>query len=71
MLPLPTIAGATPNPQSRFLRIEGRFPDGRVVVVHAAFFVKGVRVYQATVVGQGGGPVGETLETFFNSIRLS
>lgn len=70
LLPLPTIGGATPNPQSRFLRIEGRLPDGRGVVVHAAFFVKGLRVYQATVVGRGETPAGEPLATFFNSIRL-
>jgi hypothetical protein len=68
--PLPTIAGATPSPESQFLRIDGRFPDKRRVVVHAIFFVKGLRVYQATVVGPGDGSRGESLETFFDAIRL-
>jgi hypothetical protein len=67
---LPSIAGSTPNPQSVRLRIDGKRPDGRPVVAHAAFFVKGLRLYQATVLGTGE-PVGaEALETFFASIRL-
>ena len=70
-LPLPAIAGATPNPESRFLGIEGRFPDGRPVVVRAAFFVKGLKVYQATIVGPREQPAGESPETFFSAIRLS
>ena len=70
VLPMPKMVGATPNPHSQFLRIEGRLPDGRDVVVHAAFFVKGLRVYQASVVSQGERPGPETLATFFDSIRL-
>ena len=30
----------------------GRLPDGRPVAAHAAFFVHGVRVYQATAIGE-------------------
>ena len=30
----------------------GRLPDGRPVTAHAAFFVHGVRVYQATAIGE-------------------
>jgi hypothetical protein len=68
--PLPAIVGATPNPRSALLRIAGQRPDGRRVVADAAFFVKGLRLYQATVLGEAD-PVGnETLETFFASIRL-
>ena len=70
-LPLPAIAGATQNPHSARLRIVGKRPDGRPVVAHAAFFVKGLRLYQATVL-DGDEPTGaEALETFFASIRLS
>ena len=69
-LSLPRMVGATPNPNSQFLRIEGRLPDGRDVVVHAAFFVKGLRVYQASVVSHGERPGPDTLATFFDSIRL-
>ncbi|HEX2540465.1 MAG TPA: hypothetical protein VHM00_05220 [Caldimonas sp.] len=67
----PKVAGATPNPEARTVRIDGRLPDGRPVVVHAAFFVKGLRVYQASVVGQTEPPPRESLETFFTAIRLS
>jgi hypothetical protein len=35
-----------------------------------AFFVKGLRLYQATVLGDDDPADGETLETFFGSIRL-
>ena len=69
--PLPAIAGATPNPESALLRIVGRRADGRRVVAHAAFFVKGLRLYQATVLGGDDDPAGsEALATFFASIRL-
>jgi hypothetical protein len=68
--PLPAIAGATPNPESTLLRIIGRRGDGRRVVAHVAFFVKGLRLYQATVLGDDDPADGETLETFFGSIRL-
>ena len=71
VLPPPNIPGATPNPESRFLRIDGRLPDGRPVVVHAAFFVKGLRVYQATVIGPGEWPRRESLDTFFSAIRVA
>lgn len=70
LLPLPAIPGATPNAESALLRIEGKLPDGRPVVEHAAFFVRGTRLYQATVIGVGE-PVGqEALDDFFAAIRL-
>ncbi len=69
-LPPPTVDGATPNPESGWLRIDGTLPDGRAVVEHAAFLVRGTRVYQATVIGAGA-PVGqEALDNFFAAIRL-
>jgi hypothetical protein len=68
--PLPPIAGATPNPESALLRIVGRRADGRRVVAHAAFFVKGLRLYQATVLADDDPAGSETLATFFASIRL-
>lgn len=67
---LPRVAGATPNPQSGLSVIVGRRPDGRPVVEHAAFFVKGLRVYQATVLGDGQHPGDEAVDTFFAAIRL-
>ena len=68
--PLPAISGATFSAQSVRLRIDGKLPDGRPVVEHAAFFVRGTRLYQATVIGKGE-PVGaEALDNFFDAIRL-
>jgi hypothetical protein len=69
--PLPAIVGATPNDQSVLLRIDGKFPDGRPVVEHALFFVKGQRVYQATIIGEHEPPGNEWLENFFAAIRVS
>jgi hypothetical protein len=68
--PLAAIAGATPNEQSALLRIVGRRADGRRVVAHAAFFVKGVRLYQAMVLDADDAVGDEAIETFFTSIRL-
>ena len=61
--------GATPNPQSAQLRIEGRLPDGRRVIEHAAFFVRGLTLYQATVLGEN--MPADAAETFFSGIRLT
>jgi hypothetical protein len=62
--------GATPNPRSARLAIVGKRPDGRRVVAQAAFFVKGLRLYQASVLNADtpGGP--EAADTFFGAIRL-
>ncbi|MGZ5131415.1 MAG: hypothetical protein ACXWCV_08585 [Caldimonas sp.] len=61
--------GATPNEQSGLLRIEGHLPDGRRVVEHAAFFVKGLRLYQATAIGAA--LPAEAVETFFGAIKVA
>lgn len=68
--PTPAIPGATPNPQSAQLRIVGKRPDGRRVVEHAAFFVKGLTLFQATVIGADEPADREAIDTFFGSIRL-
>jgi hypothetical protein len=62
--------GATPNPRSGRVAIVGARPDGRRVVAEAAFFVKGLRLFQATVLNAdvAGGP--EAADTFFGAIRL-
>ncbi len=66
----PTISGSTPNAQSARLRIVGKRPDGRRVVEHAAFFVKGLTLFQATVIGADDPVEPEAIDTFFGSIRL-
>ena len=62
--------GVTPNPRNARLAIAGKRPDGRRVVAQGAFFVKGLRLYQATVLNAdvAGGP--EAADTFFGAIRL-
>lgn len=62
--------GATPNPQSARIAIAGARPDGRRVVAQAAFFVKGLRLYQATVLGADDAGGREAVDTFFGAIRL-
>jgi hypothetical protein len=67
---MPSISGSTPNAQSARLRIVGKRPDGRRVVEHATFFVKGLTLFQATVIGAGEPVDRDAIDTFFGSIRL-
>lgn len=65
------VPGATPYPGAGSVVISGRRPDGSAVVEHAVFFVRGLRVFQATVlVGTERPPPEEAIATFFASIRL-
>ncbi len=65
-----SIPGSTPNAQSARLRIVGKRPDGHRVVEHAIFFVKGLTLFQATVIGADEPVDREAIDTFFGSIRL-
>ena len=67
---LPAIAGSTPNERSAKVRIVGKRPDGRPVVEHALFFVKGLTLFQATVIGADEPADREATDTFFGSIRF-
>ena len=64
------LAGATPNPESVRLHAIGTRPDGSRVVADAAFFVRGVTVYQATVLGGADTAGREAVDTFLGGIRL-
>ena len=61
--------GSTPNPASGRLRIEGRLPDGKPVVEHSVFFIHGLRIYQASVIGAA--PDAEAVENFFSGLKLA
>ena len=61
--------GATPNPGSALLRVEGRLPDGRRVTEHAAFFVRGLRLHQATAIGETLPE--DAVQTYFGAIKLT
>ena len=63
------VAGMTPNAQAVRLSIDGRLPDGAPVQTHASFFAKGLRVYQATVLGPALTP--QVTQPFFNGLRFS
>jgi hypothetical protein len=62
------IKGATPNEQSQRLSVAGRRPDGAPVQVNAAFFTRGLRVYQATVIGVQPAP--QAVEAFFSGLKF-
>jgi hypothetical protein len=58
----------TPNAYAARLRLDGRGPDGTGLSEQAGFFVKGLRVYQATVLGKT--LPAEVADTFFAGLRL-
>lgn len=68
-LALAKIPGMTPNPQALRLSAGGTLPGGDAIHVHAVFFSKGLRVYQATVIGTE--PELQRVETFFDGLKFA
>ena len=63
------VKGMTPSAAAARLAFDGRLPSGEPAHLSAAFFARGTRVYQATVVApQPLDP--EALDTFFAGLRL-
>lgn len=62
------VPGMTPNPRSARLVLTGRRPDGVPIQEELAVFVRGLRVYQATVLGERL-PSG-AVDTFFAGLRF-
>lgn len=62
------VDGMTPNPQAAQVSMAGRLPDGAAVEEQAAFFTKGLRVYQASLIGATLTP--EAAATFFAGLKL-
>lgn len=62
------VPGMTPNAQALRLSIEGRRPDGAAVTEELAFFTRGLRIYQATLLGEQV-PV-EAADTFIGAFKL-
>jgi hypothetical protein len=62
------VPGMTPHPQAARVAFSGRLPDGAAVQEQAAFFAKGLRVYQASVIGTR--LQGEGAETFLAALKL-
>ena len=63
------VEGATPNPASQRLQLQGRLQDDRAVSVQLAVFAKGTRVFQATVVGHERDA--EAIDNFFANLRFA
>ncbi len=61
--------GATPNPASQRVQLQGQMPDGRAVTEQVAVFAKGTRVYQA--VALGAVLDADAVDSFFGSLRLA
>ncbi len=66
-LPL-QVRGMTPNPGAARLSVSGRLPDGAAVRAHASFFVRGRRVYQASVIGSQPAP--DAVEPFMAGLKF-
>ena len=62
------VPGMTPNPESVQVALRGQLPDGGSVGEHAAFFARGLRVYQASVIG--GAPTPGAVDTFISSLSF-
>ena len=62
------VPGMTPNSEAARLRLAGRQSDGSTLQEEAVFFAKGLRIYQATVLGRrlGAGAA----DTFLAGLRL-
>lgn len=63
------VEGATPNPASQRMQLQGLMPDGRAVIEQMAVFAKGTRVYQATALGEKLDT--DAAESFFGSLRMT
>lgn len=62
------VPGMTPYPQATRITFSGRRPDGTAVVGTLAVFARGLRVYQAMVVGDR--PDAEAVSVFFAALKL-
>ncbi|MEP7099897.1 MAG: hypothetical protein ABI781_05275 [Burkholderiales bacterium] len=62
------IRGMTPNEQAARVTLAGKLPDGAAVQEHAAFFTRGLRVYQATVIGAK--PLPQVVDTFLGGLKF-
>jgi hypothetical protein len=62
------LEGATPNPASRRVQLQGRMPDGRAVTEQVAVFARGTRVLQLIALGVKLDT--EAADSFFGSVRV-
>lgn len=62
------VPGMTPNPQAGRIALTGRRPDGTPIEQQALLFCKGMRVYQASVIGSPIAP--EAASTFLGAPKF-
>ena len=62
------VRGMTPNSQAARLSVVGSLPDGAAVQEHAAFFARGRRVYQASVIGAQ--PAAAAVDTYIAALKF-
>ena len=62
------VRGMTANAESARQSFAGALPDGGRINEHAAFFTKGLRVYQATVLGAKADAA--SVDTFIDGLRF-
>jgi hypothetical protein len=63
-----TLRGATPNEATGRVAVAGHLPDGRAVQEQAAFFPRGLRVYQASLIGSSLPPA--AVDGFFAGLAF-
>lgn len=63
------VPGMTPNPEAGRMAMSGRRADGMAIEQQSVVFAKGLRVYQASVVGSG--IPAESAATFLSAPRLA
>ena len=63
-----SVPGMTPHARAEKLSATGRHTDGTAVQEQVGFFSRGMRVYQATIVGPRIEPA--AAETFFGGLRF-
>lgn len=62
------VKGMAANDHAVRVAVDGTLPDGAAVQQHAVFFVRGLRVYQATVIGRA--PALAAVDIFFTGLRF-
>lgn len=64
-----SVPGMTPNPLAQRVTLKGHGADGEALQEQAVFFAKGLRVYQASIVGPKIDP--EAADTFIAGLRFA
>ena len=62
------IKGMTANDEAVRVTVSGHLPDRVAIHEHAVFFTRGLRAYQATVIGAD--PASRAVETFFDGLKF-